>query len=282
MNVVKFILFFLKNGEHFIACIQPFLIEKRREIFFQVRLPVWGKGILYFSLVLFYTPFTDRSQPKNTKNEIIFAHQCFHFHKILIYISILMQTVLGKPKGTPTGHFLVALSLCFKIKRRCKALDNDIFFHSHANLTPTNTPFAVHYEKMRIHLRETATNSAEIHSLAWKYEHLRINQIQLPFLHFNHHSVTHLIWAFICVSRHTKEKKILSLTQTSKSLTPSWKSIRTIDKHLSANTIYKHFYVTVCNSIALKDNLRIVVTNIHALVQSIERSLHNIQKSIFK
>ena len=25
------------------------------------------------------------------------------------------------------------------------------------------TPFAVHYEKMRIHLRETATNSAKIH-----------------------------------------------------------------------------------------------------------------------
>ena len=27
-----------------------------------------------------------------------------------------------------------------------------------------NTPFAVHYEKIRIHLRETATNSAKIHS----------------------------------------------------------------------------------------------------------------------
>ena len=40
------------------------------------------------------------------------------------------------------------------------------------------TPFAVHYEKMRNHLRETAINSAKIHSLAQKYEHLRINQIQ--------------------------------------------------------------------------------------------------------
>ena len=39
-------------------------------------------------------------------------------------------------------------------------------------------PFAVHYEKIRIHLRETATNSAKIHSLARKSEHLRINQIQ--------------------------------------------------------------------------------------------------------
>ena len=41
-----------------------------------------------------------------------------------------------------------------------------------------STSFAVHYEKIRIHLRETATNSAKIHSLARKSEHLRINQIQ--------------------------------------------------------------------------------------------------------
>ena len=52
------------------------------------------------------------------------------------------------------------------------------------------TPFAVHYEKIRSHLRETATNSAKIHSLARKYEHLRINHIQLRFLHFNQHSIT--------------------------------------------------------------------------------------------
>ena len=40
------------------------------------------------------------------------------------------------------------------------------------------TPFAVHYEIIRIHLREKATNSAKIHSLARKSEHLRVNQIQ--------------------------------------------------------------------------------------------------------
>ena len=53
-------------------------------------------------------------------------------------------------------------------------------------------PFAVHYEKMRIHLLETATNSAKIHSLARKSEHLRLTQIQYRFLHFNHHSITFL------------------------------------------------------------------------------------------
>ena len=41
-----------------------------------------------------------------------------------------------------------------------------------------STPFAVHYEKVRNHLRGTATKSAKIHSLARKYEHLRVNQIQ--------------------------------------------------------------------------------------------------------
>ena len=39
------------------------------------------------------------------------------------------------------------------------------------------THFAVHYEKIRIHSRETVTDSAEIHSLTRKNEHLRINQI---------------------------------------------------------------------------------------------------------
>ena len=53
-----------------------------------------------------------------------------------------------------------------------------------------DTPLAVHYEKIRNHLRETATNSAKTHSSARKYEHLRINQIQLRFLHFNQHSIT--------------------------------------------------------------------------------------------
>ena len=40
------------------------------------------------------------------------------------------------------------------------------------------TPFAVHYEKIRNHLRETAINYAKRHSLARKYEHLRKSQIQ--------------------------------------------------------------------------------------------------------
>ena len=40
------------------------------------------------------------------------------------------------------------------------------------------TPFAVHYAEIRNHLRKTATNSAKIHSLARKREHLCINQIQ--------------------------------------------------------------------------------------------------------
>ena len=55
-----------------------------------------------------------------------------------------------------------------------------------------STPFAVHYEKIRNHLRETAINYAKRHSLARKYEHLRKSQIQSRFLHFNQHSITPL------------------------------------------------------------------------------------------
>ena len=68
-----------------------------------------------------------------------------------------------------------------------------------------NTPFAVHYEKIRNHLRQTATNSATIHSLAQKYEHLRINQIQLRFLHFNQHSIT-LLSIHMCHWAYKREK----------------------------------------------------------------------------
>ena len=69
----------------------------------------------------------------------------------------------------------------------------------------STTPFAVHYEKIRNHLRETATNSAKIHSLARKYEHLRLNQIQLRFLHFNQHSIT-LLGIHMRHSAHKREK----------------------------------------------------------------------------
>ena len=50
--------------------------------------------------------------------------------------------------------------------------------NSHISETVFTTPFAVHYEKIRIHLREMTTNSAKIHSLAPKNEHLRVIQIQ--------------------------------------------------------------------------------------------------------
>ena len=52
----------------------------------------------------------------------------------------------------------------------------------HPGLNPvltTSTPFAVYYQKIRNHLRETASNSAKIHSSARKYEHFRMNQIRL-------------------------------------------------------------------------------------------------------
>ena len=42
--------------------------------------------------------------------------------------------------------------------------DNYFIFQVQAKFT-LYTPFAVHYEEIRIHLRKTAINSAKIHSL---------------------------------------------------------------------------------------------------------------------
>ena len=68
------------------------------------------------------------------------------------------------------------------------------------------TPLAVHYEKIRNYLRKTATNSAKIHSLAHRYEHLRINQIQLyHFLHFNQRSIS-LLGIHMRHSAYKREK----------------------------------------------------------------------------
>ena len=67
------------------------------------------------------------------------------------------------------------------------------------------TPFAVHYEKIRNHLRETATNSAKIHSLARKYELFCINQIQSRVLHYNQHSIT-LLGIHMRHSAYKREK----------------------------------------------------------------------------
>ena len=155
-----------------------------------------------------------------------------------------------------------------------------------------NTPFAVHYEKILNHLRGTATNSAKIHSLAWKYEHLCINQIQLQFLHFNQHSITLLgihmgHWAY---------KKYIYILYTKYNIkyikyTFANANIKVINTILKVNRDNWHtlkckdysltFYDTVCTSIAFLDNLGMDKTNINALVQSIECSLHLIYKKRF-
>ena len=63
---------------------------------------------------------------------------------------------------------------------------------------PTRTtPFAVHYEKIRNHLCETATNSANIHSLERKYEHLRLNSAEERELHLNGGNIHGGVIAFI-------------------------------------------------------------------------------------
>ena len=101
---------------------------------------------------------------------------------------------------------------------------------------PLDKLWMLPYEKIFIHLRETATNSAKIHSLARQSKHLHINQIQLRFLHFNQHSLT-----FLGIHlRHSayKEKNILTLTPTFEPLTSPWKSLGKTNICLSANAIH--------------------------------------------
>ena len=97
---------------------------------------------------------------------------------------------------------------------------------------------SVHYKEIRNHLGEMETNSAKIHWLARKYEHLRKNQIQLRFLHFNQHSVT-----------------LLGI-------------------HMRHWAYKREKYTFINANIKVINNLRMDKTNIIALVQSIECSLH--------
>ena len=143
----------------------------------------------------------------------------------------------------------------------------------------SNTPFAVHYEKIRIHLRETATKSAKIHSLARKSEHLRINQIQQRFLHFNQHSIT-----FLAIHlRHStyKREKYTFINVNIRVINIILKIIRDNRQTFLCKRYSSTFYDSVCNSITFPENFRMDKTNINALVQSIERFLHLIYKNIF-
>ena len=45
----------------------------------------------------------------------------------------------------------------------------------------TNTPFAVHYGKIRIHLRQSSVNKTNIHSFARSGNHLRETYIPWEF-----------------------------------------------------------------------------------------------------
>ena len=137
------------------------------------------------------------------------------------------------------------------------------------------TPFAVHYEKIRNHLRETETSSAKIHSLAHTREHLRINQVQLRFLRFNQHSVT-LLGIHM---RHLAYKREKYTFINANIKVTNMHYLESQQGHHNRQTLKcKHysltdFYDTVYNSVAFLHNLRMDKTDINALVQPFERSL---------
>ena len=129
----------------------------------------------------------------------------------------------------------------------------------------SSTPFAVHYEKIRIRLLETATNSVKIHSWTRKNEHLRINQIQLRFLHFNQHSITLLgIHMRHSAYKRANIKVINTILKVSRDIRQTLKCKR------YSLTI---FYDTVCNSIAFLDGLTMV--NCVFLTFNAQKSIFN-------
>ena len=133
---------------------------------------------------------------------------------------------------------------------------------------------------MRSHLRETATNRVKINSLARKYEHLRINQIQLRFLHFNQHSIT-LLGIHMGHSAYKREKCtfiIANIQVINTILKVNGDSRQTLKcKQYSITFLWHHLQF----NIAFLDGLRMVKTNNNAVVQSIGRSLHLICKNRF-
>ena len=136
----------------------------------------------------------------------------FKQFRTILFNSILtnstVTTIRVMDFTTSTNIHFVHLFLVFKVRGNGKAhkLVPMNFANNQRRFASTSfTPFAVHYEKIRIHLRETATNSAKIHSIARKSEHLRINQIQQRFLHFNQLSITFL-GIDLCHSAYKREK----------------------------------------------------------------------------
>ena len=103
--------------------------------------------------------------------------------------------------------FFVICLISHWASKRWTPLRRDLPFLVHWVLSEYSyfTPFAVHYDKIRNHLRGKETNSAKIHSLARIYEHLSINQIWLRVLQFNQHSIT-LLGIHMCHWAYKREK----------------------------------------------------------------------------
>ena len=90
-------------------------------------------------------------------------------------VAMLIEWVLFRKTCNRT--FFVICLISHWTSKRWTLLARDLPFLVHWVLSEYSyfTAFAVHYDKIRNHLLEEATNSAKIHSLARKYQHLRIN-----------------------------------------------------------------------------------------------------------
>ena len=161
-----------------------------REYFHDISSISWSidnRTLLYICVFIYYSR-TDRRTPwtwtmfQNHSQKAL-GTSCFlggEGQWVLMFllsktVATLIKLVLFSKTCNRT--FFVTCLISHWASKRWTPLARDLPFLVHWVLSEYSyfTPFAVHYDKIRNHLRGKETNSAKIHSLARKYQHLRIN-----------------------------------------------------------------------------------------------------------
>ena len=161
-----------------------------REYFHDISSISWSidnRTLLYICVFIYYSR-TDRRTPWSwtmcqPHSQKALGTSCFiggEGQGVLMFllsktVAMLIKLVLFSKTCNRT--FLVICLISHWASKRWTPLRRDLPFLVHWVLSEYSyfTPFAVHYDKIRNHLRGKETNSAKIHSLARKYQHLRIN-----------------------------------------------------------------------------------------------------------
>ena len=137
--------------------------------------------LFYYLFIIYYSPWT-WTMFQNHSQKALGTSCCFWgegqgFLMLFLSKTVAMLIKLVLFSKTCNRTFFVTCLISHWASKRWTPLARDLTFLEHWVLSEYSyfTAFAVHYDKIRNHLLEEATNSAKIHSLARKYQHLRIN-----------------------------------------------------------------------------------------------------------